>query len=1001
MDKNISHFILEQKLGEGTFGTVRLAKHISTKLNVAVKILLKSKIKEISDKIRVETEIKILKILRHPYIVQLYSVIQSNSSIYLIMEYCKGKELYEHIVKNKVLQENEACHYFYQLICAVEYLHKNNIVHRDIKPENIIINEEKEIKLIDFGLSNFYIKNEMLKTSCGSPCYAAPEMICGKKYNCLPVDIWSCGIILFTMVCGYLPFEDRDTNTLYKKIVDGRFVLPSNVSDGFKDLIKKILVVDPNKRYTLSQIKAHYYISSFHNKSNLKYYEGLILSNTIIPIDLEIVSLIEGYGYNKNEIVTNIIENKHNDITTCYYILLKKKDDVRNSSNLKSDEFVNYKNNSHNKLSTYSNDMKVVISHFLKFYDCKTNDSDIELNQSNTYTLSYKKENAYDSNVDIRLKEDQKARTLSMNDTYNNCHLINNLEIEENKSSTPTLNIVKTIENVLSSAPNENDVSLNEDNLNKKQYNFSKNLFKKQEFKKLKTNDIIDKSSLTSRLKNISEISSIKNKIVNKNEKKTKLIKIVDKFDRSLNKTNNEEIIGVDESAFLPATEHSFNYSNNRLYKPTIINVNNNQILNSSIPSKKMSLINNNKNMIKNENSQNKIVKSIQPSINNNINNINKTIEKERSITESFKCDKKNDVSYSINDSLNRVDHGTNIKLQKVEVKLNPYRYKISKNYFKSSSISRQISKSKNLLNNSHCKINRNLDNKKDQISLDKNQIIGNEKNTNKTINVCNISSKVENTIIEQKNNVKNNITRYDKDNRKTNSIDNSKFVYDSQSKSETQRFSITKYSSIEKDKSKINPINITAKVNQPNKSKYSNYKTTKLEAKQKQINLLKEKLLNLNTKDLKLKSIKNEPKEICNKKIDHEHNTLDGSTLIMINYADLTRILRNYFLSNKLSKFSHIKETKRYNFSIEHKFMKIELFTLNLSKNLEIESEFKIQKKENINEVKIKTSIDLNSCQNQKQVKSELFALKFKKIFGNQLLFKNIIAGFLNILNK
>ena len=139
------------------------------------------------------------------------------------MEYASGGELFDYIVANTRLKEKEACKYFQQITSGVEYLHKLGIVHRDLKPENLLIDHEKNIKLVDFGLSNTYKKGETLKTACGSPCYAAPEMIAGERYFGAKVDVWSCGVILYAMICGYLPFEDPDTAKLYKKILRGDF----------------------------------------------------------------------------------------------------------------------------------------------------------------------------------------------------------------------------------------------------------------------------------------------------------------------------------------------------------------------------------------------------------------------------------------------------------------------------------------------------------------------------------------------------------------------------------------------------------------------------------------------------------------------------------------------------------------------------------------------------------------------------------------------------------
>ena len=187
--------------------------------------------------------------IRHPNIIQLYEIIETPKQLYLIMEYASGGELFDFIVKNQRVKEPLAVKFFHQIIAGVEYLHKLNIVHRDLKPENLLLDHNQNIKIVDFGLSNTYKNGEMLKTACGSPCYAAPEMIAGQFYHGSQVDIWSCGVILFALICGYLPFEDPNTANLYKKILNGDFTIPKIASDDAKDMIRCILQTNPEIRY--------------------------------------------------------------------------------------------------------------------------------------------------------------------------------------------------------------------------------------------------------------------------------------------------------------------------------------------------------------------------------------------------------------------------------------------------------------------------------------------------------------------------------------------------------------------------------------------------------------------------------------------------------------------------------------------------------------------------------------------------------------------------------
>jgi 5'-AMP-activated protein kinase catalytic alpha subunit len=167
------------------------------------------------------------------------------------MEYARGGELFEYIVHRKRVREKDACRFMHQILSGIEYLHKLGVCHRDLKPENLLMDEHNNIKIVDFGLSNTYKDNQTLKTACGSPCYAAPEMIAGKRYNGLLSDIWSSGVILFAMVCGYLPFEDPNTNLLYKKIMSADFTIPQYLSPECQDLISKMLVTDPGQRFSI------------------------------------------------------------------------------------------------------------------------------------------------------------------------------------------------------------------------------------------------------------------------------------------------------------------------------------------------------------------------------------------------------------------------------------------------------------------------------------------------------------------------------------------------------------------------------------------------------------------------------------------------------------------------------------------------------------------------------------------------------------------------------
>lgn len=237
------------------------------------------------------------------------------------MEYADGGELFDYIVKKKRLDENEAVFFMQQILSGVEYIHKNGIVHRDLKPENLLLDANRNIKIVDFGLSNQYKPGEKLKTACGSPCYAAPEMIAGKRYECLNVDIWSCGIILYAMLCGYLPFEDPNTNKLYKKIMAGEYEVPKILTADSRDILRNVLNVNPETRFKIDQIKE----SRWYNLTGSRYaVSGIIVGKDPIVAAEKLVQRMEKQGLDGAQIRNYVANNRHNHITAYYYLLKKK-----------------------------------------------------------------------------------------------------------------------------------------------------------------------------------------------------------------------------------------------------------------------------------------------------------------------------------------------------------------------------------------------------------------------------------------------------------------------------------------------------------------------------------------------------------------------------------------------------------------------------------------------------------------------------------------------------
>ncbi|KAM7217802.1 Protein kinase-like domain containing protein [Rhypophila decipiens] len=253
-EQRIGAYNIVKTLGEGSFGKVKLAVHRSTGQQVALKIIARKKLISRDMQGRVEREIEYLQLLRHPHIIKLYTVIKTPSEIIMVLEYAGG-ELFDYIVQHGKMKEDEARRFFQQMLCAVEYCHRHKIVHRDLKPENLLLDENLNVKIADFGLSNIMTDGNFLRTSCGSPNYAAPEVINGKLYAGPEVDVWSCGVILYVLLVGRLPFDDEHIPSLFAKIARGSYMVPTWMSPSAASLIKKMLVVNPVQRATIDEIR--------------------------------------------------------------------------------------------------------------------------------------------------------------------------------------------------------------------------------------------------------------------------------------------------------------------------------------------------------------------------------------------------------------------------------------------------------------------------------------------------------------------------------------------------------------------------------------------------------------------------------------------------------------------------------------------------------------------------------------------------------------------------
>ncbi|XP_055885586.1 5'-AMP-activated protein kinase catalytic subunit alpha-2-like isoform X2 [Biomphalaria glabrata] len=316
----IGHYILGETLGVGTFGKVKIATHQLTGHKVAVKILNRQKIKNLDVVGKIRREIQNLKLFRHPHIIKLYQVISTPTDIFMVMEHVAGGELFDYIVKHGRLKEPEARRFFQQIISGVDYCHRHMVVHRDLKPENLLLDSNTNVKIADFGLSNMMTDGEFLRTSCGSPNYAAPEVISGKLYAGPEVDIWSCGVILYALLCGTLPFDDEHVPTLFRKIKSGIFAIPDYLNKDVVSLLCHMLQVDPVKRASIKDIRE----TEWFKKDLPEYLFPSSADQDASIVNTEIVrEICEKFNVDETEVHRALLnDNPHDQLYIAYHLIL-------------------------------------------------------------------------------------------------------------------------------------------------------------------------------------------------------------------------------------------------------------------------------------------------------------------------------------------------------------------------------------------------------------------------------------------------------------------------------------------------------------------------------------------------------------------------------------------------------------------------------------------------------------------------------------------------------
>ncbi|XP_051942093.1 MAP/microtubule affinity-regulating kinase 3a isoform X4 [Hippocampus zosterae] len=316
---HVGNYRLLKTIGKGNFAKVKLARHILTGREVAIKIIDKTQLNPNSLQ-KLFREVRIMKILNHPNIVKLFEVIETERTLYLVMEYASGGEVFDYLVAHGRMKEKEARAKFRQIVSAVQYCHQKHIVHRDLKAENLLLDADMNIKIADFGFSNEFTLANKLDTFCGSPPYAAPELFQGKKYDGPEVDVWSLGVILYTLVSGSLPFDGQNLKELRERVLRGKYRIPFYMSTDCENLLKRFLVLNAAKRGTLEQIMKDRWINAGFEDDELKPYVEPELDIT----DQKRIDVMVGMGYNLDEIQESLAKMKYDEITATYLLLGRK-----------------------------------------------------------------------------------------------------------------------------------------------------------------------------------------------------------------------------------------------------------------------------------------------------------------------------------------------------------------------------------------------------------------------------------------------------------------------------------------------------------------------------------------------------------------------------------------------------------------------------------------------------------------------------------------------------
>eukprot|EP00063_Salmo_salar_P004521 XP_013979356.1 PREDICTED: serine/threonine-protein kinase BRSK2 isoform X1 [Salmo salar] len=327
----VGPYRLEKTLGKGQTGLVKLGIHCVTCQKVAIKIVNREKLSE-SVLMKVEREIAILKLIEHPHVLKLHDVYENKKYLYLVLEHVSGGELFDYLVKKGRLTPKEARKFFRQIISALDFCHSHSICHRDLKPENLLLDEKNNIRVADFGMASLQVGDSLLETSCGSPHYACPEVIRGEKYDGRKADVWSCGVILFALLVGALPFDDDNLRNLLEKVKLGVFHMPHFIPPDCQNLLRGMIEVDATKRLTLEQIQKHNWYIGGKNEPEPEQPVPRKVAIRSLPstddIDPDVLDSMHSLGCfrDKNKLMKDLLSDEDNQEKMIYFLLLDRKE---------------------------------------------------------------------------------------------------------------------------------------------------------------------------------------------------------------------------------------------------------------------------------------------------------------------------------------------------------------------------------------------------------------------------------------------------------------------------------------------------------------------------------------------------------------------------------------------------------------------------------------------------------------------------------------------------